>query len=346
MRKWRDAREKLPNQRIPSRHLENHPPDQQKAAACRPNSSAESRSAYFQITVVLLFSHRRSCQPALDNRISRVPHAEGCHQLRWLYDDACRRLALLADVSIWWHLRSILIAKTWKGLLPRSSVWSDSDAIFVGVEAYGLLLSQCFTAARPRHPIGYYALQVSLKCIFEADNVHILSAPFATGPHALHRAFELFQMDGGIINTTMAHQVNAGVWTDKNGRNVVVIGQKCRSHRHVVRNSIPFQEKAASFLSNGNALLQSWIWTKKEHLKNVSCLAIRHFHTTTAWVLWTFSLQCCLLSNYWMTQAASLAVRSLLVFLTIRRASWTRCLATSMLSSPHAGGASPTGMYL
>jgi mannosyltransferase OCH1-like enzyme len=153
-------------------------------------------------------------------------------------------------------------------LFPR-----DADAVFV-VEQYGLL-SQYFMASRPRHPIFFYAVQVSLQNIWSASNIYTLRAPMATGPHALHTAFQLFQRQAGY-RAAAVYRVGAGEWTDGTST-VAAIGDAKRPDKLVIRNSIPFEEKAKGYAEMGMNYFQHEFERKEKlykKLQNSSCLTI------------------------------------------------------------------------
>jgi mannosyltransferase OCH1-like enzyme len=113
----------------------------------------------------------------------------------------------------------------------------ESDAFFV-VEQYHLL-SQYFIAVTPKHPLMWYAIQVSLSNLWKLTDTGGVAAAITTGPHALHQAFILFAKDGGLtIEPARPGEkpVKAGTYVGTQGRSLTVVGVAERQNEIIDRD--------------------------------------------------------------------------------------------------------------
>lgn len=160
----------------------------------------------------------------------------------------------------------------------NTSLLHGSDAFFV-VEHHRLL-SQYFMAAAPKHPIMYYALQLSLADLVGIENRHTLMAPNATGPHLLHRAYRMFLQDHED-NVIPKRYVREGYFVGTDQRSIRVVGKGLATADEIVeRNAVPFADKTMGYLQMG---MKYFVDTYKENRRkkstiNASCLAIEFYH--------------------------------------------------------------------
>lgn len=115
-----------------------------------------------------------------------------------------------------------------------SSIRPDDDSYFV-VEFYDAP-SQYFMAAKPRHPLIFYSIQVSLANILGVPNNLKLDASQITGPMALLGGLMQFTKDGGY----MVHKpVRQGLYTGSFNHTVRLEGRgRNESDGIIVREAI------------------------------------------------------------------------------------------------------------
>jgi Glycosyltransferase sugar-binding region containing DXD motif len=143
------------------------------------------------------------------------------------------------------------------------------DAWFV-VEQYHLL-SQYFMVTRPQHPIMWYAIHDCLYNILSATDTGTISAAHATGPHALHHAFQRFRRDaGGIVEPALAGRrpVSAGRYVGTGNWTVGVVGSAANQNEYIQRDSVGTRDKKKSYLEMGMRHFQD----DTRHPTGVSCL--------------------------------------------------------------------------
>lgn len=199
----------------------------------------------------------------------RIAQAIQTWQTDWAYyfhdDDAVARLlehssefSLLRDLYPHCLRHGTLRADLWRYLVlwEYGGVYADVDAVpaafttawlegkdaFFVIEQYHLL-SQYFMAVTPKHPLMWYAIQVSLSNVWKLPDTGAVSAAFTTGPHALHQAFMLFAKDGGLTIQPARpgkKPVKAGTYVGTQGRSVTAVGVAERQNeiinRDVLRN--------------------------------------------------------------------------------------------------------------
>lgn len=127
---------------------------------------------------------------------------------------------------------------------PYASISDNDDALFV-VEQYHLL-SQWFMAVSPRHPLMFYAIQISLWNLLAAPDTGSISAAMYTGPHALHAAYIQFRKDAGAMVDT-ATKGNKPVWSGHFvgtfNRSVTVLGEASNQNKYVNRDVLGGKKK-------------------------------------------------------------------------------------------------------
>ena len=129
----------------------------------------------------------------------------------------------------------------------------DSDEAFFIVEQYHLL-SQYFFAAAPRHPIIFYAIHSTLANLLTVEDISAINAPFVSGPHALHRGFQLFMADNNI---TVANVVagekpaKAGTWVGTDFHTLTVRGIGENENEYVSREAIRRMPKMKEYAKMG-----------------------------------------------------------------------------------------------
>jgi len=150
----------------------------------------------------------------------------------------------------------------------NTSLLATTDALFV-VEQYHLL-SQWFMAVSPRHPLMYYAVQISLLNLLDADDTGRIAAPMTTGPHALHTAYRMFRKDAGDLVESAApgHQpVGAGYFSGTHNRTVIVLGSAAQENEYVSRDVLG-SLKSNEYQKMGMRHFQD----DKKHPSGKSCL--------------------------------------------------------------------------
>ncbi len=116
--------------------------------------------------------------------------------------------------------------------------WLENNDAFFVIEQYHLL-SQYFIAVTPRHPLMWYAIQVSLSNLWKLSDTGGVAAAVTTGPHALHQAFILFAKDGGLIIDPARpgeKPVKAGTYVGTQGRSVTAVGVAERQNEIIDRD--------------------------------------------------------------------------------------------------------------
>ena len=178
-----------------------------------------------------------------------------------LFHQSAQEFPLLRDVYPHCLVHGTLRADLWRYLVlweygglyadidsvPASLTpdWlEESDSFFV-VEQYHLL-SQYFIAVTPKHPLMWYAIQVSLSNLWKLSDTGAVAAAITTGPHALHQAFILFAKDGGLtIESARPGEkpVQAGTYIGTQGRSVTAVGVAERQNEIVNRDVLGNMKK-------------------------------------------------------------------------------------------------------
>ena len=165
-----------------------------------------------------------------------------------------------------------------KPFVNGSLITDEMDSFFV-IEYYGLL-SQYFIAASPRHPLMFYALQMTLNNLLDADNRHTVDAPFKTGPRLLHEAFSRLLQDSGL-NPIRLHRVAAGSWTVANNRSITAIGVREKPDRYIARDAFTIEVKKNVLQEMGMTYYKETYDANvaSSSVINASCLAhLYHVH--------------------------------------------------------------------
>jgi len=121
--------------------------------------------------------------------------------------------------------------------VEAKKLFETADALFV-VEQYHML-SQWFMAVSPRHPLMFYAIQISLTNLSQAPDTGTVNAAFITGPHALHEAFRRFRRDAGghVLEASQGNQpVQAGHFSGTDNRTVTAVGVAAKQDQYVLRD--------------------------------------------------------------------------------------------------------------
>lgn len=128
-------------------------------------------------------------------------------------------------------------------LFNKTTITDDDDGFFV-VE-HSDLLSQYFMALSPRHPLMYYAIQISLSNILREKDIGYINTPLATGPQALHEAFTIFMADVGVKVPFYGHgkAVAAGYFEGTNHRSIRVVGEGSFQDEYILREAIDRRPK-------------------------------------------------------------------------------------------------------
>lgn len=159
-----------------------------------------------------------------------------------LFQQSAQDFPLLSDLYPHCLVHGTLRADLWRYLVlwEYGGLYADVDAVpasftpewleasdaFFVVEQYHLL-SQYFIAVTPKHPLMWYAIQVSLSNLWKLSDTGGVAAAITTGPHALHQAFILFAKDGGLaIDPARPGEkpVKAGTYLGTQGRSVTAVG--------------------------------------------------------------------------------------------------------------------------
>jgi Glycosyltransferase sugar-binding region containing DXD motif len=189
----------------------------------------ENWSYYFydDDALMRLFRSERGTFPHIDMITSK------CTVHGALRSDLFRYLALYRYGGIYADMDSVP-----NSFDPNKHLNDDVDGLFV-VENYSLL-SQYFIAISPRHPLMWYAVQLSLANLLRSHDTGRVAVAQDTGPHALHSAFMSFRKDAGVIVESSLSKatdiVSAGTFVGTHNRSITVIGEAKNSNEIVVRD--------------------------------------------------------------------------------------------------------------
>jgi hypothetical protein len=132
-------------------------------------------------------------------------------------------------------------------LFNATTIDYDHDEAFFVVESLGIQ-SQYFMVARPRHPLMYLLVQMTLLRLYEVTDVGTQYVPFVTGPGALKNAFIHYmgQQHGDKTGMSVYEQfqkVGAGVYRgatpETNHTTVRVVGNRGNSDEYIWREALP-----------------------------------------------------------------------------------------------------------
>eukprot|EP00538_Stauroneis_constricta_P007066 CAMPEP_0119548406 /NCGR_PEP_ID=MMETSP1352-20130426/2341_1 /TAXON_ID=265584 /ORGANISM="Stauroneis constricta, Strain CCMP1120" /LENGTH=213 /DNA_ID=CAMNT_0007593669 /DNA_START=589 /DNA_END=1226 /DNA_ORIENTATION=+ len=142
-----------------------------------------------------------------------------------------------------------------------TTINDDNDAFFV-VEQYHML-SQYFMAVSPRHPLMFYAIQRSIFNLMQSPDTLQIDAAYKTGPHALHKAFQDFQRDAGILvdsnnNKYKKATIQAGTYVGSYNRTVRVVGTARNENQYVHRLALKPSERLKGYQQMGMVHFSSY----------------------------------------------------------------------------------------
>jgi hypothetical protein len=148
--------------------------------------------------------------------------------------------------------------------------FDNSSAVFV-VEQYHML-SQYFMATAPRHPLLWYAIQISLQNLAMVPDTGSAPAAMVTGPHALHKAFVQFNKDAGRLIDTAGigrKPVRAGHYVGTWNYTARVYGSAAQQNELVQRDVFSASDKKSEYQAMG----MRHFTEDKKYPSGKSCLA-------------------------------------------------------------------------
>jgi len=118
----------------------------------------------------------------------------------------------------------------------------------------------------------YYTMQHVILNVLQATDVGTISAPFITGPHALHKGFQTFMRDGGVKVTpagTGYKPAKAGLWKGTANHSLTVVGIGEKQNEYVEREYIHRTKKKQHYAAMGMRH-----FTEESSKQDTSCVQV------------------------------------------------------------------------
>jgi Glycosyltransferase sugar-binding region containing DXD motif len=124
-------------------------------------------------------------------------------------------------------------------LFNASTIGLSDDSFFLAEKDHGL--SQWFMAASPRHPVMFYAIQMTLQNLLDEEDTIQSSRYLRTGSQGFHAAFTIFRGDAHIlVDPTKAGTKSAwsGTFEGTNNRTITVVESGDDDSEYVQRMAV------------------------------------------------------------------------------------------------------------
>jgi hypothetical protein len=121
----------------------------------------------------------------------------------------------------------------------ESTIKPADDAFFVVEKDH--VLSQWFMAASPRHPVIFYAIQMTLQNLLDVEDTFDRIAYLRSSAEALHVAFTRFRRDANVLVDPIGagmKPVWGGTFEGTNNRTITVVGRSEDESEYVQRMAV------------------------------------------------------------------------------------------------------------